>query len=63
MVYFLKELARFRLEATDMNINRSALTADVVIGLPNVRDFLYKERLRLMEERRLRMAYVNQIEE
>lgn len=39
-----------------MNINRSALTADVVIGLPNVRDFLYKERLRLMEERRLKTA-------
>lgn len=46
-----------------MNINRSALTADVVIGLPNVRDFLYKERLRLIEERRQRMNFVDQIEE
>lgn len=41
-----------------MNINRSALTANVVMGLPNVRSYVYKDRERLMEERRLRLAQV-----
>lgn len=43
------------LEATDMGIIRSALTANVVTGLPNVRDFIHKNRHQLMEERRQRL--------
>lgn len=42
------------LEATDMSIIRSALTANVVQGLPNLRDYIHKERHKLIEERRLR---------
>jgi kelch-like protein 10 len=48
------------LEATDMGIIRSALTASVVRGLPNIRDFTHKERHKLFEERRLRSLGVNQ---
>lgn len=44
-----------RLEATDMSIIRSALTANVVYGLPNVRDYIHKNRDKLMEERRQRI--------
>uniref|UniRef100_A0A336K738 Kelch-like protein diablo n=1 Tax=Culicoides sonorensis TaxID=179676 RepID=A0A336K738_CULSO len=43
------------LEATDMSIIRSALTANVVYGLPNVRDYIHKNREKLMEERRQRI--------
>ncbi|XP_061402054.1 kelch-like protein 10 [Musca vetustissima] len=43
------------MEATDMNIIRSALTANNVAGLPNIRDYIHKERDRLMEERRQRL--------
>lgn len=43
------------LEATDMTVNRSALTANVVSGLPNVRDYTHQDRQRLMEERRQRV--------
>lgn len=35
-----------------MTLIRSALTANVVCGLPNVRDYIHKNRDRLMEERR-----------
>ena len=42
------------LEATDMSIIRSALTANVVQGLPNIRDYIHKERHKLIEERRMR---------
>ncbi|KAI9585225.1 hypothetical protein GQX74_001072 [Glossina fuscipes] len=43
------------MEATDMNVVRSALTANNVAGLPNKRDYIHKERDRLMEERRQRL--------
>lgn len=43
------------LEATDMSIIRSALTATIVSGLPNIRDYLHKDRHKLMQERRLNM--------
>lgn len=43
------------MEATDMNVVRSALTANNVAGLPNKRDYIHKERDRLMEERRQRI--------
>lgn len=43
------------LEASDMNIQRSALTTCVVHGLANVRDYTHKQRDRLMEERRQRI--------
>ncbi|KAL7738828.1 hypothetical protein ACLKA6_001347 [Drosophila palustris] len=43
------------MEATDMNIVRSALSANNVAGLPNKRDYIHKERDRLMEERRQRL--------
>uniref|UniRef100_A0A2A4K3X6 BTB domain-containing protein n=1 Tax=Heliothis virescens TaxID=7102 RepID=A0A2A4K3X6_HELVI len=39
-------------EATDMNIYRSALSACVIMGLPNVYDYIHKHRERLMEEKR-----------
>lgn len=42
-------------EATDMNIYRSALSACVISGLPNVRDYIHKHRERLMEEKRQKM--------
>lgn len=38
-----------------MNVVRSALTANNVVGLPNKRDYIHKERHRLMEERRQRL--------
>jgi hypothetical protein len=41
-----------RYEATDMNIYRSALSACVIMGLPNVYDYIHKHRERLMEEKR-----------
>ncbi|EDW45830.1 GM10083 [Drosophila sechellia] len=43
------------MEATDMNIVRSALSANNIAGLPNKRDYIHKERDRLMEERRQRL--------
>lgn len=43
------------LEATDMSIIRSALTANVVQGLPNIREYIHKERHKLIEERRLKV--------
>ncbi|XP_017775933.1 PREDICTED: kelch-like protein 10 [Nicrophorus vespilloides] len=42
-------------EATDMNIYRSALSACVIQGLPNVRDYIHKHREKLMEEKRQKM--------
>lgn len=42
-----------------MNINRSALTSNVVCGLPNVKDYIHKNRQRLMEERRLRLIQMD----
>ncbi|KAK7861883.1 hypothetical protein R5R35_002850 [Gryllus longicercus] len=42
-------------EATDMNIYRSALSACVIMGLPNVYDYIHKHRERLMEEKRLKL--------
>lgn len=44
-----------RYEATDMNIYRSALSACVLSGLPNLREYIYKHRDRLMEEKRLKL--------
>lgn len=34
-----------------MGMVRSALTANVISGLPNVRDYIHKNRHKLMEER------------
>ncbi|XP_073989181.1 kelch-like protein 10 isoform X2 [Rhodnius prolixus] len=42
-------------EATDMNIYRSALSASVIMGLPNVRDYIHQHRDRLMEEKRQKL--------
>lgn len=42
-------------EATDMNIYRSALSACVINGLPNVQDYIHKHREKLMEEKRQKM--------
>ncbi|XP_044731886.1 kelch-like protein 10 isoform X2 [Chrysoperla carnea] len=42
-------------EATDMNIYRSALSACVITGLPNVYDYIHKHREKLMEEKRQKM--------
>lgn len=47
------------LEATDMNVVRSALTANVVTGLPNIRDYLHKERDKLVEDRHLRTLQID----
>lgn len=44
-----------RYEATDMNIYRSALSACVIMGLPNVNDYIHKHRERLMEEKRQKL--------
>ncbi|XP_043470677.1 kelch-like protein 10 [Leptopilina heterotoma] len=54
-------------EATDMNIYRSALSACVIMGLPNVEDYIHKHRERLMEEKRqkllaLEMTRVQQLQ-
>lgn len=43
------------LEATDMSIIRSALTTSVVRGLPNVHDYVHKNRHKLIEEKRIRI--------
>ncbi|KPI96784.1 Kelch-like protein 10 [Papilio xuthus] len=50
IAYHNKSLLRY--EATDMNIYRSALSACVIMGLPNVYDYIHKHRERLMEEKR-----------
>ncbi|XP_043194053.1 kelch-like protein 10 [Amphibalanus amphitrite] len=42
-------------EATDMNIYRSALSACVIIGPPNVSDYIHKHRDKLMEEKRQKL--------
>ncbi|XP_033324832.1 kelch-like protein 10 isoform X1 [Megalopta genalis] len=42
-------------EATDMNIYRSGLSACVIVGLPNVNDYIHKHRERLMEEKRQKL--------
>lgn len=55
IVHNIKTYKLPRLEATDMSIIRSALTANVVYGLPNVRDYIHKNRDKLMEERRQRI--------
>lgn len=47
-------------EATDMNIYRSALSACVILGLPNVRDYIHKHRERLMEEKRQKLLALQQ---
>lgn len=43
------------LEASGMNINRSALTANLMSGLPNVRDYTHPNRDQLLEERKQRI--------
>jgi len=47
-------------EATDMNIFRSALSASVILGLPNIYDFIHQHRERLMEEKRQRLLVLQQ---
>lgn len=44
-------------EATDMNAFRSALSACVIAGLPNVKDYIHKKRDNLMEEKRLKLLH------
>lgn len=38
-----------------MNVYRSALSACVIMGLPNVNDYIHKHRERLMEEKRQKL--------
>ncbi|OXA57496.1 kelch-like protein 10 [Folsomia candida] len=47
-------------EATDMNIFRSALSACVMTGLPNIYDFIHQHRDRLMEEKRQKLIAMQQ---
>lgn len=47
-------------EATDMNIFRSALSSSVILGLPNIYDFIHQHRERLMEEKRQRLLVLQQ---
>ncbi|XP_044586739.1 kelch-like protein 10 [Cotesia glomerata] len=42
-------------EATDMNMYRSGLSACVIMGLPNVNDYIHKHRESLMEEKRQKL--------
>lgn len=42
-----------RLVATNLNSPRSGLKADVIKGLPNVGEYIYKNRKFLIEEQRL----------
>lgn len=44
-----------RYEATDMNLDRSGPSACVIMGLPNVADYIHKHRERLMEEKRQKL--------
>lgn len=44
-----------RYEATDMNVYRSAVSACVIMGLPNVEDYIHKHRESLMEEKRQKL--------
>lgn len=48
-------------EATSMNHFRSAHTASVLAGLPNVMDYVYKNRMNLLEERRQYMVQRMQV--
>lgn len=43
------------LEATDLNQMRSAFKAVIISGLPNVRDYIHKDRENLMAERRQKL--------
>lgn len=45
-------------EATDMNIFRSALSACVIMGLPNVHDYIHQHRDSLMEEKRQKLLAI-----
>ncbi|KAI5698457.1 hypothetical protein M8J76_006540 [Diaphorina citri] len=45
-------------EATDMNIYRSALSACVIMGLPNVYDYIHQHRDSLMEEKRQKLLAI-----
>uniref|UniRef100_A0A1B6GHM5 Kelch-like protein diablo n=1 Tax=Cuerna arida TaxID=1464854 RepID=A0A1B6GHM5_9HEMI len=47
-------------EATDMNVFRSALSACVVANLPNINDYIHKNRHMLMEEKRQKLLALNQ---
>ncbi|KAK1119308.1 hypothetical protein K0M31_013497 [Melipona bicolor] len=38
-----------------MNVYRSALSACVIMGLPNINDYIHKHRERLMEEKRQKL--------
>lgn len=49
-------------EATDMNSNRSALGACVVYDLPNINDYIHKNRKGLIEEKRQRMLSLRNME-
>lgn len=51
---FINELFFYRrLRATNINIYRSGLTASLVKDLPNVREYIYTDRHRLIEEKRI----------
>ncbi|XP_058448511.1 kelch-like protein 10 isoform X1 [Malaya genurostris] len=48
------------LEATDLNLTRSAFKAVILSGLPNVRDYIHKDRENLMAERRQKLLTAEQ---
>lgn len=48
------------LEATDLNQMRSAFKAVIVSGLPNVRDYIHKDRESLITERRQKIHVAEQ---
>ena len=52
---FIDILIRHRYEATDIGMHRSGLAACVIVGLPNVQDYIHKHREHLMEEKRQKL--------
>lgn len=44
-----------RYEATDIGLHRSGVAACVIVGLPNVQDYIHKHREHLMEEKRQKL--------
>lgn len=51
-IYFFSVFC-YRLRATHTNIYRSGLSASLVKDLPNVREYIYTDRHRLIEEKRI----------
>jgi kelch-like protein 10 len=59
-MYFFFFKINPRYEATDMNLFRSALSACVVVGVPNLNDYIHQHRDRLMEEKRQKLLALQQ---